>query len=278
MPRNPLNPRPRYAVTPGTRFHRLLVTPRTARLPGGHKAWVCECDCGNECLRRPRELLTGDSRSCGCSRTESFSRTWREKMASRPPVKRKKTPEYQVWTSAKGRCSRKNGKYWNRYGGRGIAMCDKWRRSFGAFLADMGRRPSPQHSLDRINNDGNYEPGNCRWATRREQMQNRSDNSRVTIGGETLVVTEWTRRLGIYEHLAAVYRRIHHGWDPVKALKTPFQISRPRTQFVHDGIVGLPAIAEAKGMSMCTLRVRLRRGWSLDRAATTPVARKKRAA
>ncbi len=127
--------------------------------------------------------------------------------------KGKYTPEYYAWSDAKGRCYRKTKWNYERYGGRGITMCERWLNSFANFLADMGLRPSPEHSLDRFpNNNGNYEPGNCRWATRKQQVRNRRSNQLVSFNGETHLLIEWSEMLGIpYKTLFA---RRRYGMPP----------------------------------------------------------------
>lgn len=107
-----------------------------------------------------------------------------------------------------------------RYGGRGIKVCDRWRHSFENFLADLGPAPSPEHQLDRINNDGNYTPTNCRWATRSQQIRNSSKARRLSFGGQTLHVGEWAKKLGINRQ--TIQMRIDSlGWSIDKALSTP---------------------------------------------------------
>lgn len=116
------------------------------------------------------------------------------------------------------RCNNpKNVKY-PRYGGRGIVVCERW-KSFPAFLDDMGPKPTPAHTIERIDNDGNYEPANCRWATKYEQNRNRAGNRNLTIGGETLTMTDWARRYGI--SVGCIRHRIERGWDDARAVTTP---------------------------------------------------------
>lgn len=107
------------------------------------------------------------------------------------------SPEFRVWQQMISRCERPSARSFPLYGGRGIRVCEEWRHDFAAFLAHVGPRPSDGHSIDRINNDGNYEPGNCRWATAREQSANKRNTTRITAFGETLTVTEWSERTGI---------------------------------------------------------------------------------
>jgi hypothetical protein len=108
---------------------------------------------------------------------------------------------------------------YENYGGRGITVCDRWRDSFVAFYEDMGERPSPKHSIDRIDSNGNYEPGNCRWATPKQQMNNRRANRMITIDGETLSLQKWADRSGI--NRSTIYSRVGHGWPLDKAVSVP---------------------------------------------------------
>lgn len=121
----------------------------------------------------------------------------------------RRTPEYNAWINMIQRCEDKSLRAYHRYGGRGISVCPEWRHSFATFLQDMGRRPTSSHSLDRIDVNGNYEPGNCRWATWKEQQRNRSNNVRVTIGGVSLTLPEWEERTGIAQ--ATIRQRIKAG-------------------------------------------------------------------
>lgn len=107
------------------------------------------------------------------------------------------TPEYKTWEGIKKRCYNRNGKFYARYGGRGIKVCERWLHSFENFAADMGAKPSPEHQIDRINNDGDYAPENCRWATRTEQARNKANSVFVTIAGETMSLAAWYEKLGV---------------------------------------------------------------------------------
>lgn len=150
----------------GMKFHRLTVLGRAVQHGKGPVKWFCRCDCNHELIVEGYQLTTGGTKSCGCLRIESFvAMNTRHGMC--------KSPEYNSWDAMIQRCRNPLGKNYHHYGGRGITVCERWLSSFENFYADMGPKPTPKHSIDRINNDGNYEPGNCRWATQSEQNFNK---------------------------------------------------------------------------------------------------------
>ncbi len=135
--------------------------------------------------------------------------------------------EYTAWKSAKARCTQPVRKDYWRYGGRGIIVCDRWFHHFDAFLADLGPMPTPAHTLDRIDNTGHYEPGNCRWATQQEQQRNRSNNRRLTFNGRTMLVVEWSEHLGILR--ATLSNRLNAlQWPLERALSSTVDQTRQR--------------------------------------------------
>ncbi len=148
-------------------------------------------------------------------------------------------PEYQVWRAMIQRCEKPTSAMYPHYGGRGIAVCERWRDSVVNFVSDMGRRPTDKHSLDRINNDGPYSPENCRWATVEEQIANTSVARLLTFNGETMTISGWSRRTGLGRFTIA--QRLDRGWTVERALSAPPKMGRSSKLTAEQ-------IAEAKGL------------------------------
>jgi hypothetical protein len=180
-------------VRVGDYFGLLTVKRMTGKSLNGGTTWECQCECGTIRKFGAYQLLYGARKSCGCSAGKFIAQARYIHGGNR---RGETTDEYKVWQGVKRRCYNPNERVFEYYGGRGIIMCERWKTSFGNFLADMGARPSIAHSIDRIDSNGNYEPSNCRWATRSEQSNNRRSNRRETFNGETRNVREWERHLG----------------------------------------------------------------------------------
>lgn len=173
----------------GERFGRWRVIGRAPTKQGYREScWLCVCNCGTQRVVAAGALRKGASTGCGCVPARN-----------RLTHGGRHTAEYGIWTNMLTRCGNPRNKAFRRYGGRGITVCERWRNDFAAFLADMGPRPSPKHSVDRINNDGDYEPSNCRWATTQEQCRNTRRNVRLTLDGRTMTQREWAVELGIHD-------------------------------------------------------------------------------
>lgn len=162
----------------GHRFGRLVaVSPTSIRSPKGvlATAWVCSCDCGQTITVRTRSLRSARSSSCGCLQKELTVARFSKHGAT---TVKARWPEWNVWRAMINRCHSPKNRAFKWYGARGISVCDRWRfgdgekTGFECYIADLGRRPSPELTVDRRDNDGNYEPGNCRWATAKEQVHN----------------------------------------------------------------------------------------------------------
>lgn len=192
----------------GLKFGYLSVVKRAPRTRRS-TLWECVCWCGNPHVVSASNLSSGNTRSCGCmgSKLKAVANT-------RHGCCHPRTREYSTWKSMRGRCLTKSNPQYNDYGGRGIKICERW-NLFESFLADMGKCPLGM-SIDRINNDGNYEPSNCRWATQKTQSLNTRANKRITFEGESLTHSQWADRLGFSRSL--ISQRINAGWTEEKAL------------------------------------------------------------
>ncbi|HDR9285133.1 TPA: hypothetical protein QDB46_000187 [Burkholderia multivorans] len=219
----------------GQRFGRLVVLGKGPKRPSklGGSNWICRCDCGNEVIAVGSSLRSGGRKSCGC-----LGKEWAPKLGSNPEFiakraskqmkhghKRKNaaTAEYKTWLGMKRRCYDIKFKDYPNWGGRGIKVCDRWNDSFDAFFADMGPRPSSGHTIDRLDSNKDYEPGNCRWATVQEQGgENRRGLISVEIDG-----TKFSSLKSACEAYGmpytAVFDRIKRGIDIETAMKTPIR-------------------------------------------------------
>ncbi len=175
--------------------------------------------------------------------------------------------EFAIWNGARQRCRDPHSKDYPRYGGRGITVCEEWLHDFPAFLRDMGMRPSHDHSLDRIDNDGPYSKANCRWVTRHVQSNNRRNTRFLTLGDLTLPIVDWSRATGI--SAMAIRARLRAGWSMERALTCTIR-EGVRLRF-RGKTRTLAEWAHRLGTSRRTIGERLRRGWSVNRTLTTPI-------
>lgn len=162
------------------KFGRLKPFEYVAGTRKVNPKYRCKCDCGAVCLVSTQNLRSGKTKSCGCISSEKTAERNRKHSGTF-------TPEYSVWCGIKNRCGNPNATSYEHYGGRGIKVCDRWLDSFDNFLSDLGKRPSKQHSIERINVDGDYEPSNCKWATAIEQANNKRifSNNKSGVKGVT---------------------------------------------------------------------------------------------
>lgn len=198
----------------GQRFGRLLIVGRGPNTKTGGAQWVCQCDCGETRINARANLIKGRARSCGCLRRETSREVGLRRRTHGHAIA--ETAEYKAWRSSIDRCTNPNIVGWKNYGGRGIAVCERWRYSFEAFLEDMGLKPSPRHSLDRIDTNGNYEPSNCRWADWTTQSNNKRSNHIVEIDGVSMTLAEAIRHKG--QKSSRVRQRLAIGWSVERAL------------------------------------------------------------
>lgn len=200
----------------GKKYGRLLITG-SFRKNKTAVMYETLCDCGNKGVSSITVLKKGIVVSCGCFK--------REYMASKKTTHNMSNhPLYWTWVQMRSRCNNKRNLHYKNYGGRGIKVCERW-DDFTLFLVDVGERPSGEYSLDRIDNNGNYEPGNVRWATRKEQLNNTRRNTLnkiVGIGCKKQPIKEWIKEYAIPE--ATYYSRVFRGEDIVSAITRPVNI------------------------------------------------------
>ncbi len=158
--------------------------------------WNCRCECGKDHVVAGRALRNGSIQSCGCTKVAA------NRMS--------RSSEYRVWHDMKRRCYDTKRRDYKYYGGRSIAVCERWRSSFVNFFADMGPKPFPGATIERIDNDGNYEKSNCKWATQEEQKKNTRKVRKLTYNGETLSIGDWASKLGI--NRCTLRLRLDKGW------------------------------------------------------------------
>ena len=198
----------------GQVFGYLTVIGRSKNRVGSGAGirWLCRCVCGKEVAIAGSNLKSGSTKSCGC-----YKRKCDKKLSDDMTTHgHTASPEYRIWTSLKQRCTNPKSMGYPDYGGRGIAVCERWMESFEAFYQDMGPRPSDLHSIDRKDVNGNYEPGNCRWATNEEQHSNRRNNVFIEYDGRRQTVAQWARESGL--HPSTVRHRLKAGWPMERAL------------------------------------------------------------
>jgi hypothetical protein len=195
-----------------------------------HAFQVCQCECGTCKIVKVGTLKRSLSQSCGCERNK-LHKERRTTHGHAGGVNKKVSGEYAVWHAMRRRCYGVNTKAYPDYGGRGIKVCDRWLepdgRGFMNFLEDMGRRPSPKHSIDRIDVNGNYEPRNCRWATRSEQNRNRRDTRYIEYNGQKKSLTCWSEQTGL--NASCISFRLKSGWSVEDALTKPSAYRKPNT-------------------------------------------------
>lgn len=237
-----------------TSYGNYTVVSRTGKMV------TCRCVCGNLRTMHFQTLCTGRTQSCGC--------IWRDGTPRVIGAKAKATlPERYIWISMIARCCNPDSSSYSNYGARGINVCDRWRDSFVAFIADVGRRPSPSHSIERIDNDGDYTPSNTRWATKAEQVRNTRRNKYVTYNGETMILTDWAARAGIGPNTLGT--RLSRGWSVEDVIN-----GRKRRQYERGPRLTLADVdamraASTAGMSYAAIAYK----WNISSSHTSRVCR-----
>lgn len=215
---------PKFVDVTGKRYNRLVALERADNHPTTKRVrWKCVCDCGATVVAQANNLQSGNTNSCGCLKDDNVKEACKTHGLS-------DTYWERIYYGIRRRCYLKHSRNYHRYGGRGIKMCDRWLSGEGGlsgiecFRDDMGDRPSSSHSVDRKDVDGDYEPGNCRWATQKEQGNNTSYNVLITVGGVTRTAKQWSEITGIGD--STIRNRIRCGWDPDDAVNSPPYLKR----------------------------------------------------
>jgi hypothetical protein len=237
----------------GQKFGRLTVTEFAYSKI--NRYWKCVCDCGNTVIVNGQSLRSGKTRSCGCISNKYGN------------LRVAHFHEYGIWSTMLRRCQKPVGKA--RFGKNwydGIIVCERW-HSFENFLEDMGPRPGSNYSIDRIDPTGNYEPGNCRWATRSEQARNKRNNRLITYNGRTQCLKDWSDELSIPQ--STILKRLGKGYSIDKVLSSERHNIRLLTFNGETKLI--TEWAEEIGIPLQNLQWRLKRGWSVEKALTQPL-------
>lgn len=195
----------------GQKFNRWTIVAESEVKLNKRTTYLCRCDCGTEKLQQGSMVKHGHTKSCGCFNREQSSKKHRQHGLSLTPI-------YGVWKNMMKRCNYIGSKDYYLYGGRGIAVCERW-HTFQNFYDDMGDIPFPHAQLDRMDVNGDYENRNCKWATPAENQHNRRDNRLLTYRGETLCLGEWEQKTGFPRNM--LHSRLSRGWTMERAVETP---------------------------------------------------------
>ena len=200
----------------GRKIGKLTVIQYAGNDKGKNARWECRCDCGRRTVVAGNHLRNGHTQSCGCLQRDRASSSNTKHGGS-------KTRLHKTWSGMKDRCLNPNNKAYERYGGRGITICDEWRDDFQAFYGwAMSNGYSDSLTIDRVDSNGNYAPSNCRWITNKEQQNNKRNNRYLTYNGETHMVKDWAKITGL-NYKTILMRIDHYNWDTERALTTPTQ-------------------------------------------------------
>lgn len=224
----------------------------------------CQCVCGVKRDVKISALRDATSRSCGCHSSDLITKHGESGV--------NRTPEFATWNAIKNRCYNEKDKSFPDYGGRGIKVFAGWLTSYASFLAYMGRRPSTEHSIERINNNGDYEPGNVKWATHVEQCNNKRSSRFLDFNGKRQTVALWAREIGV--HQSIILARLKKGWSNEQSLTTPVL---PHHRFVEfkGARRTLSDWARVLGLPYKALHTRIQTsGWPIEKAFTEPLRRR----
>lgn len=248
----------------GQRFGRLVALGPTGRGNDGGILWHCRCDCGKETITIGAHLRSGHSTSCGCYQVEMTVRRSTSHGMSH-------TREYDAWCSMNKRCANPNDSSYLDYGGRGITVYSEWQDDFQAFYDHVGPIPFEKATIDRIDNELGYFPGNVKWSTQKEQARNRRNNTMLTYDGKTQSMSAWVEETGISK--GAIQTRIKMGWSVEKTLTEP--VHNESAMITYDGRTQhIAAWAREVGLHRAVIRSRIQLGWPIEKVLTEPVRKR----
>lgn len=194
----------------GKKYGNSIAIRHVGKCSGRQYTWLFACDCGKEFVAVGCEVRRGSINECPSCAAQ-------RKLNSVTTHGKTNSPEYAIWTAMKSRCHNQNTIHYADYGGRGIKVCDRWKNSFENFFFDMGCKPDGM-TIDRINNDGDYDPKNCKWASRLDQSNNKRNNRIITINGESMTLSQWSKKCKVGE--STIRKRLSYG-------KTDFDLIKP---------------------------------------------------
>lgn len=263
-----------YKDYTGQKFNRLLVLERLPNYRNGYTYYRCKCDCGNEIVVYSSAFVCGKTKSCGCYAIEKV----KENMTKHGL---RSTQIYKVWAGIKDRTNPNNGNCKNNYKKLGIKMCKEWHDSFEAFYEwaiNNGYKEEKlpngknKYTIDRIDNNGNYEPNNCRWVTNKQQSNNQTRNRLVTYNGKTQTLAQWRDELGF--DYGVVELRLLKGWSVERAFT---ESTDKQMYYEYKGeMLNINQIAEKTGLTRTNVCNRIFRGWDMERLMTQPARKIRR--
>ena len=249
----------------GKTYGMLLVLEHVDGISPNEK-YLCQCECGKEAVVRKCHITSGHTRSCGCYHDTILTAGLRTKHGMA------RTPTYECWKGMKQRCYQPSAASYKSHGARGITVCDRWRNSFELFLEDMGTRPDGL-TLDRIDNNGNYEPANCKWSTPKEQGNNKRNNKFYTVAEVTKNLEGWTQSTGLTRQ--ALSWRLSAGMTMEQAINWTRDRHTIKMLYKGDQLT-IDDAARITGLSRGTIQSRHRAGWSPEEIIETPALKRRR--